>query len=160
MSPQGKRKKLAKPPPAQLKELPKPRRLNGIADTPDGRHPAWRLSFLDLDHVGNWSWRLGVADLNEIVRFLREMERLTWTEIYAQLTSGKRGSHRKHHAMPVAQLCGEARRRLEELRLDDFDELFRFRLGNMRRLWGIVDGEVFYPVWWDAEHRVYPHDRE
>jgi hypothetical protein len=88
------------------------------------------------------------------------MERLTWTEIYAQLTSSKRGSHRKHHAMPAAQLCGEAQRRLEELRLDDFDELFRFRLGNMRRLWGIVDDEVFYPVWWNAEHRVYPQDHE
>jgi len=48
--------------------------------------------------------------------------------------------------MPVSQLCGEAQRRLEELRLDDFDELFRFRLGNMRRLWGIIDNEPF-PSW-------------
>ena len=29
--------------------------------------------------------------------------------------------------------------------LDDFDELFRFRLGNTRRLWGIIDDDVFYP---------------
>jgi hypothetical protein len=96
MPQQGKRKKLAKPTPTQVKELPKPRRLSGITGTPDGRHPAWRLSFLDL----------------------------------------------------------------EELRLDDFDELFRFRLGTMRRLWGIVDDEVFYPVWWDPDHKVYPQDRE
>jgi hypothetical protein len=160
MPQQSKRKKLGKLSPAQLKELPRPRRLSAIADNSDGRHPAWRLAFLDLEHAGNWSWQLGAEDLHEIVRFLREMERLTWTEIYAQLTSSKRGSHRKHHAMPAAQLCGEAQRRLEELRLDDFDELFRFRLGNMRRLWGIVDDEVFYPVWWNAEHRVYPQDHE
>jgi hypothetical protein len=160
MPQQGKRKKLAKPAPAQLKELPRPRRLSGIADTPDGRHPAWRLSFLDVEHSGDWSWQLGEEDLHEIVRFLRDMERLTWTEIYAQLTSSKRGSHRKHHQMPVTQLCGDAQRRLEELRLDDFDELFRFRLGNTRRLWGIIDDDVFYPVWWDANHKVYPQDRE
>jgi hypothetical protein len=46
MPQQGKRKKVAKPTPAQVKELPSPRRLSGIVDTPDGRHPAWRLSFL------------------------------------------------------------------------------------------------------------------
>jgi len=36
------------------------------------------------------------------------------------------------------------------LRLDDFYELFRFMLGNKRRLCGIIDESVFYPVWWDA----------
>ena len=34
-----------------------------------------------------------------------------------------------------------------------------FRLGNTRRLWGIID-DVFYPVWWDANHKVYPQGRE
>jgi hypothetical protein len=35
------------------------------------------------------------ADLREIIGFLSEMERLTWTEVHAQITSSKRGSHRK-----------------------------------------------------------------
>jgi len=97
----AKAKQLAKPSPAQLKELPRPKRLSGITDIANGRYPAWRLSFLDLDHVGNWTWRIAEPDLREIVQFLREMERLTWTEVHAQLTSGKRGSHRKHHPMPA-----------------------------------------------------------
>lgn len=52
----------------------------------------------------------------------------------------------------------EARARLEELGLDDFDELFRFRLGNMERLWGVFAGNnhVFYPLWWDCDHKVCP----
>jgi len=53
-----------------------------------------------------------------------------------------------------------AQRRLQHLSLDDFDELFRFRLGNKRRLWGILDGDVFYPLWWDADHKVYPLEPE
>lgn len=55
---------------------------------------------------------------------------------------------------------GEATRRLQALRLDDFDELFRFRLGNLPRLWGILDGDIFYPVWWDPDHEVYPLEHD
>lgn len=155
----GKSKHVAKPSPAKLKEIPKPRRLSGVADAQDGRHPTWRLSLLDLKHAGNWSWQLTESDLHEIIQFLSQMERLKWTEVLAQMTSSKNGSHRKHHPMPADQLCAEAQERLQELHLDDFDELFRFRLGNKRRLWGILDEDVFYPVWWDAEHKVYPQDR-
>ena len=107
----------------------------------------------------SWSWKATEHEIREIVQFLSEMERLTWNEIRAQMTGSKSGSHRKHHFMPVGSLCDEAQRRLQELRLDDFDEMFRFRLGNFPRLWGIFDHKgVFYPVWWDADHQVYPHD--
>jgi hypothetical protein len=160
MPQKGKAKQVARPIPPLTKELPLPKRLSGIADASNGRHPTWRLSFLDLDHEGSWSWQVPTADLHDIVRFLQEMERLTWTEVFAQLAGSKKGSHRKHHAMPAEQLCAEAQRRLQHLRLDDFDELFRFRLGNKRRLWGILDAEIFYPLWWDAEHKVYPLEPE
>jgi hypothetical protein len=135
-----------------------PRFLLGISDTPDGSHPSWRLSLLDLEHAGSWSWNVTATDLQQIATFLSEMERLTWTEIRAQMTSSKSGSHRKHHAIPVESLCTEAQRRLATLRLDDCDELFRFRLSNMQRLWGIVHDGVFYAIWWDPNHRVYPTD--
>ena len=47
---------------------------------------------------------------------------------------------------------------MQDLRLDDLDDLFRFRLGNKPRLWGVIHEGVFYPVWWDPEHKVYPTD--
>lgn len=85
------------------------------------------------------------------------MERLTWTQVRAQTTGG----HRRHHPIPVERLCPEAQRRLQDLKLD-IDELFRFRLSGSRRLWGAVDDEegVFYAVWWDPDHQVYPVERE
>lgn len=155
-----KGKHVARPPAPQLKDALRPKRLAGVASSANGSHPAWRLSFLDLDHAGGWSWQVSPVDLREIIGFLSEMERLTWTEVHAQITSSKRGSHRKHHPMPIGQLCTEAQQRLQELQLDDFDDLFRFRLGNKRRLWGILDEDMFYPVWWDSEHKVYPQDHE
>lgn len=133
----------------------KPRCLAGIDGGSGSSHPMWRTSFLDLEHNGLWSWEVESATLRKIIAFLREMERLTWAEVRAQLTGGRRRGP-KHKFIPADHLCPEAQRRLTEIKLDEFDELFRFRLGNMERLWGAVYDDVFYPVWWDPAHRVCP----
>jgi hypothetical protein len=160
--PQKPKRKIVPPSPPERKERPIPRQLMGIADAPDGEqpdsaHPSWRLALLDLEHAGSWSWQVGEVDLKKIVGFLTEMERLTWSQVKAQITSSKRGSHRKHHAMPSEDLGREAQQRLREHQLEGF-ELFRFRLGNNERLWGLIEKGVFYPVWWDPNHEVYPLD--
>jgi hypothetical protein len=135
---------------------PRPRCLQGIDDEPGSSHPMWRLALLDLEHDGEWSWGLGETALRKIVTFLRTMEHLTWREIWNQQTGGARRRGAKHKFIPAASLCPAAQRRLLELKLEEFDELFRFRLGNMERLWGVVHLDVFYPVWWDPEHKVCP----
>jgi hypothetical protein len=159
-----KPKQLSPPSAPQRKEIPDPallpRGLLGIADAPDtgnpdGAHPSWRLALLDLEHDGSWSWKIGEGDLKKIIAFLTEMERLTWAQVKAQMTGGKRAGHRTHHSMLFDSLCPEAKRRLRECQLEGFD-LFRFRLSQHERLWGVIYDEVFYPVWWDANHEVYP----
>jgi hypothetical protein len=134
-----------------------PKRLQGVADDLDGQHPTWRLCLLDREHTDGWSWQVTEADIVMIVDFLSEMERLTWKEIRAQLTGGQRRGA-KHKFIPVTSLCPIAQRRLIELELDEFEQMFRFRLGNMGRLWGVIaeDDHVFYPVWWDPGHKVCP----
>jgi hypothetical protein len=137
-----------------------PRRLLGVATAGelDEQHPVWRTSLLDREHAGSWSWAITDATLLKIVDLLSEMERLTWREIRQQQTGGRRRGA-KHKPIPRDHLCKEAQDRLEELELDDFEELFRFRTGNMERLWGVLSNEnprVFYPIWWDADHRVCP----
>jgi hypothetical protein len=84
---------------------------------------------------------------------------LTCGQIRAQLTSTKKGSHKRHHAMPFDVVCGAAQSRIEQLRHDEtFEALFRFRLATKKRLWGYVAENVFYVPWWDARHKVYPTD--
>jgi hypothetical protein len=161
--PQKPKRKPTPPLTPQLKERPTlPTTLMGVADAPDtgqpdDAHPSWRLTLLDLEHTEGWSWEIGKADLQRIISFLTEMERLTWGQIKAQMYHSKRGSHRKHHAMPSEVLCREAQQRLRILQLEGF-ELFRFRLGGALRLWGLIEQGVFYPLWWDPEHKVYPAD--
>lgn len=163
--PQKPKRKIVAPSPPQRKERPTlPPMLMGIADAPDtgkpeDAHPSWRLTLLDLEHAGSWSWKVGEADLEKIISFLTQLERLTWGEVKAQLYNTKKsGSHRKHHAMPSEVLCREAQQRLRERQLEGF-EFFRFRLGYSSRLWGFIDRGVFYPMWWDPEHKVYPMDK-
>ncbi|WP_328746342.1 hypothetical protein OHT57_12550 [Streptomyces sp. NBC_00285] len=138
-----------------------PRRLQGVAvpGEMDEQHPVWRIALLDRDHDGSWSWKITDQTLIKIVDFMATMERLTWREIRQMQTGGDRRRGPKHKSIPRNHLCKEAQERLVELNLDDFDELFRFRTGNMERLWGVLIGDnprIFYPIWWDPEHKVCP----
>jgi len=38
----------------------------------------------------------------------------------------------------------------------DSEELFRFRLGNLPRLWGFRIVNEFYLLWYDPKHEIYP----
>lgn len=143
--------------PPDRKARPVPGRLQGISADD---HPAWRLSLLDLEYTGNWSWQVSEATLRDITELLTQMERLTWIQVRNLMTGGRRRGP-LHKVIPVKHLCPEAQQRLEELQLDDLDELFRFRRGNYQRLWGIVSDSVFYALWWDEGHKVCPgRDRE
>ena len=62
-----------------------------------------------------------------------------------------------HHGMDVDVITREAQHRL--MVLDKyFDTIFRFRLGNRRRLWGFRILANFDVLWFDPEHEIYPTD--
>ncbi|WP_306204092.1 hypothetical protein [Actinoplanes sp. RD1] len=115
------------------------------------------LRYADHGYRGAWAWPRGAAT-EEVFSFLCHVGALTWDEIAGQLFSTKRGSHRKHHSQHVDTLCPEARRRIEALKCKQRfgEKIFRFRVGGRKRLWGFKRDGVFYILWWDAEHRVYP----
>ncbi len=140
-----------------------PKRLLAVtATSPDAdhHHPLWRLSLLDRHHNGTWSWNhVDAPTLDRILAFLQEMERLSWKEIRAQLTGNLRRRGAKHKYIPVDHLCADAQNRFRDLELDEFDQVFRFRLSGPERLWGVMSDEiprVFYPIWWDPHHRICP----
>ena len=136
-----KRPRIKKTPPTKKKVRPE-RRI--VSD--DSRRPCWRINSVDRD--GPWScmeidhkifWK-------EIFQRIRDFETMTWHEIH------RTGSH----AIPVSEICHEAKTRLEEIGRGDTDELFSLRLTGKQRLWGIRDREILRILWWDPEHRVCP----
>ena len=103
-----------------------------------------------MDHGGPWNWRtLPAEKLHEILDKLAGWEGKTWAQVI-----GEDSAHQ--HSVPLAELIKPARDRLRELSLDDLDDLFRFRLGAMERLWGVPLDNVFYLLWWDPDHEVCP----
>ena len=67
------------------------------------------------------------------------------------------GDRRYHHSQPVKKLGQKAQDRIEELG-EEVATLVRLRLGGAPRLWGIFEKGIFYMLWWDPDHQVYPTD--
>jgi hypothetical protein len=121
--------------------------------------------FTDSDREGQWSWgqarnwclsRRDAGKTCEMRSTLDEIGQLTWDEIFAQTTGGKK-RRKKHHSQDVSSLCPEAIARWEQIGRGE-EELFRFRTGNKKRIWGIRERELFKVIWWDTEHKIYPVD--
>jgi len=75
---------------------------------------------------------------------------MSWSEL--KQAAGGRSSGTNNHSLPVDEFVKKAKKRLEELKLDDHDELFSLRLNNTLRLYGIRDGRVLRFVWHDPHH--------
>lgn len=114
------------------------------------------------DVVGAWSWGVNRQWSqeewnNSILPKLQEWARLSWGEIDNMVSGSEDSRHKMHHNMDVVQICDEAQYRLVEL--DQYvDVIFRFRLGNLRRLWGFRQLAQFEILWYDPTHRIYPTD--
>jgi hypothetical protein len=111
----------------------------------DGHPLAWRFS--STDRGGPFGWNIEPHEkFHEVLHKLFEFESKNWAEIIAG------GSH----PIPVGQLCPAAQNRLVEIKKDDFDELLSLRLTGTNRVWCVKSGHIVRPLWWDAEHQVYP----
>ena len=81
----------------------------------------------------------------DIAKKLKWYESMDWKDTFA-----------RDHAVNVSSIIPEAQRRLTELKLDDVDQLWRFRLDGATRLWGLRIGSCFFALWWDPEHKICP----
>jgi hypothetical protein len=112
------------------------------------------------DRAESWSW--GQArDWGEeawtgvIEPKLREFEKLPWKEIHKFNTNS---GHKAHHSMPIESIDAEPQRRIVHLEIEHDGDIFRFRLGYKKRLWGFRFANVFEVLWYDPEHMIYQLD--
>jgi hypothetical protein len=105
-----------------------------------------------MDEGGPWGWSgIAAEHLKRVVAKSKGWESMTIGELLR--VSGNK-------PIPFDHLCPEAQRRLVELELDDYDGLWELRLGGKPRIWGVLSGHVFYPVWWDPKHTVCPSKKK
>jgi len=131
----------------------------GLVDEYKHLHPVFSFALTDWNYQGEWGWNLlDGGDALRLVQFMYEIGKKTWNEVFQDLNYGRK----KHHGHPFARLCPAAQERLSVLGHDDEDTLFRFRDGRTKRLWGFhASGDgVFYVLWWDPNHQVFPTEPE
>jgi hypothetical protein len=109
--------------------------------------PVWVFSALDEDGPWGKSRLTDGVVWSDILPKIRSFEAMTWAELEAD--------RKKHHSVPVAKFIKLARDRIDDIGLD-VDELFRFRLTGLQRLWGIRDRDRFKIIWWDPKHEICP----
>jgi hypothetical protein len=110
----------------------------------------WCFSLFDKDkcwHDGQYS----EETFREVAYLLKNYSTMTWGMIERD--------RKRDHAIKISKLGKDAKKRLEELRLDDFGPLWRFRFTGLKRIWGIRMGRFFQVLWWDPQHKVYPTER-
>ncbi|WP_017306277.1 hypothetical protein [Spirulina subsalsa] len=111
-------------------------------------------AFSSMDCGDNFGWdKATYDDLKEIRDVLWNLETMTWNEIFLD-------AKKQHHSCDVdfkaKKPSSIACKRLKEINMDDQDKLWSIRLSSKKRLWGILDRGVFYILWWDPNHQVYP----
>lgn len=119
---------------------------------------AWHCE--NADTKDRWSWgqarQWGLDEWNEHVQpKLDQFSALQWREIDAFVTPS---GHKAHHSMPCETIAAEPQARLRELEMEVDGDIFRFRVGAKKRLWGFRIVNVFGVLWYDPLHRIYPTD--
>lgn len=122
-----------------------------------GSRVTWCIS--KADQKDFWSWgearQWGQDEWNTVIHPpFKDFGQLTWREV-DQCSSDT--GHKMHHGHEVGDLIPEAQSRWNTLGLEQYDSVFRFRLGGQkRRAWGFIVQAHFYFVWWDRNHSIYP----
>lgn len=111
----------------------------------EGVHIAWRFSKADMGgpyHCNNFSY----SDHQQLWVRLRSFEGMN----SAQLKDA--GSL---HDIPTNELTPDAKKRLEELNLDDLEIIYSFKIDGPCRLWCMRYENIFCVLWWDRNHGAY-----
>lgn len=119
---------------------------------PDGRgNEPICYRFAMVDTGGPWGFdKLDGPAFVEIADTLKSFETMTMNELFS-------GEHGQVYSLAdLRRVNPEAYRRIVRLGREDFEEVGRLRLGGKKRLHGYRRRNVFYLLWWDPRHEVFP----
>lgn len=122
---------------------------------PESEEIIWRFSRADFD--GEYGWR-NVECYEKAREILSKLSKYEGKTIGNILDERYGNGKSKHHNVEVSRLSKDARKRIKELFNEQnmIDELFSLRLSGKNRVWGVLNGNIFYFLWWDPDHKVCP----
>ena len=111
--------------------------------------PFW--SFKRLDNAYN-KWQINEA--SELLNALKAFEGMTWQQICSAAGGKSKGHGSNSHFIPISSLIKEAQDRLAYLNLDTEDVVFSLRIGNTKRIWGLLRSRALEIIWYDENHEI------
>lgn len=120
------------------------------------QRPIWSFAKCDFEH-DKWSMPCHKDCLSDLMKRLKDFEGMTWREIFSD-TSGRK-NNTKNHPIPIVDIIKPAQRRLKEINLDDFEELYSLTITGRQRLWGVIVNGVYCVVWLDLDHEIFPSSK-
>lgn len=136
------------PPPS---EIPKLRKGDQPAKplTPSDPDKKLIISFAWVDTDSRWCLsNIEQEHHRALLKCIRDFESMTVNDVVH--------GHQKCQDYPLDALIDEAFERLVELERDDRDVVHRLQITGKRRLYGFVENNRFYVLWWDPEHEIVP----
>jgi len=122
---------------------------------------SWSDTHSDVDGCWGWNEPRQWSDEEYTQTIKPNMDSYnndSWNDVENKTYSGRqkyRSLLNKYQS--VDSLCDEAQKRWVNLELlSQFEELFRFRLGSYKRIWGIRIQYHFYMVWYERCHKICP----
>lgn len=91
-----------------------------------------------------------------VINKLKDFETMTWAEI-ERASGGKREGHGNNsHFIDIVDLSKVYRHLIKQTHSDEYDKVFSLRLTGKGRLFGVVEGAVFFVLWYDNDHSTIP----
>lgn len=95
--------------------------------------------------------------VENIISKLQGYESQLWQSIESASGGKREGNGSNSHFIPINKLSKEATIVLSKAGLiRDFDKIFSLRLTAKQRLIGVVEGAIFYVLWFDDNHQTIP----
>lgn len=125
----------------------------------NNKHFAWSLKKCLWEHDG---WKQDCDSIQffaeHIITKLKDFETMTWQEILDASGGKSCGNGNNHHDIPANQLPkNEKIEFIKKKYMEDYEKVFSLRLTGKMRLIGIVDDiNIFYILWFDRHHTIFP----
>ena len=144
-----KKKKINKPQQKQ-KRRPKAEQISTYlppSGSTDGEHPSFRFTYADQNRWPLSDWTS--SEIDDLIQGLKRIEKYTWEQIKGQ------GSKKRGESVGTGYKWITSHPELPDLVPDDA-KLSEMRIDNKKRIFGFRVGVIYYIVWFDRDHSVFP----
>lgn len=107
---------------------------------------------------GGWDCFGELKDfVDNIISKLQDYETMTWQEIESASGGKSVGHGNNNHFIDIINIPNRYLSMLSFRVIGgEYDKVFSLRLTAKERLFGIVEGAIFYVIWYDKDHSTLP----